>query len=149
MARSDEDSQMTATWTRTHRIVAESPGSLFSEESAHDVPERSIVAALDVVPVSAFRFRFYDALTATVDVEGEPQTVRKTENHSAWHYLGGTLYTAEQLREKDAGTGRFDILLSNMRANRWGRVIQTPKGNWHPWEPEFVYVGPLGAVVDA
>lgn len=74
-------------------------------------------------------------------------TVRKTANQSAWHYLGGRLYTAEQLREKDGGSGEFGILLSNMQSNRWERVIHTPKGNWHPWEPEFVYINLMGEVV--
>lgn len=129
------------TWQRTHRIESESPGSFFSEQSFHAVPERTIEAALAVLPASAFRFRFYDALAATVDVEGEPQTVRKNENTSAWHYAGGTIYTLAEMEALNiAEAGRYDILLSNMRGNGWDRVIHTPKGNWHPWEDDFVYV---------
>lgn len=131
---------MMPTWTRTHRIEAESPGTFFSEESGHDVAEGTIEAALAVLPKSAFRFRFYDALRSEVDVEGEPQVVRKTENPSAWHYVGGEILTARGVAMMEEVPGEHGILLSNMRANGWDRVILTPKGNWHPWEEGFVYV---------
>lgn len=146
MARSDEDTAV-ATWTRTSRLAAESPGVFLSEGSVHDVRERTVGAALAVLPSSAFRFRFFDALTATVDVEGEPQVVRKTENHSSWHYVGGQIYDYDEVGVLAQGTGRYDVLRSNMRANKWDRVILTPKGNWHPWEDDFVYVDTSGQTV--
>ena len=119
-----------------------------SEEYTRTVDERTIKAALEVIRGGTFRFRFYDSLTATVEVEGEEQTVRKTENESPWHYYGGSIYTLDEVEELNSTTKDLSILLSNMRANGWDRVIQTPFGNWHPWEDDFIYV-PLSAGRDS
>jgi hypothetical protein len=70
--------------------------------------------------------------------------VPRAKNKSGRYYIGGTLYTVEQLEHRMAATGEdFKILASNMRGNRWGRVIECRTGNWQPFEADDWIVDPL------
>lgn len=107
------------------------PGSFFGETVSREIPERSVAAAKAAAPKSAFAFTLYECADP-VDLGPEYSVVPKRLNVSGKHFLGGQIFTLAQLEALNSPDDR--ILISNMRSNRWGRVIRTSMGNWQPFE---------------
>jgi hypothetical protein len=130
------------------------PGSFFAEDSAVELPDRSTDAAVSRAPASAFAFVLYD--TAICDFEfdaGLFKVVPIPQNESAKHYIGGTVYTCDELRALAVAEGnpdKYRILISNV--TRYvsgdppveGRTIRCRTGNWQPFEDGDVLVDAPG-----
>lgn len=99
------------------------PGTFFAENSIQPAPGRVLP---DAIPGQATGYRFFTRQEATVDGE---KLVGQAKDHSPWTYFGKE-YTAEQVQALD--DDRYRVLKSNVRINRWERVVQTAYGNWYP-----------------
>jgi hypothetical protein len=128
------------------------PGSFFSEDQAVELPERSVAAAVEAAPEGAFCFRLYDS--PIVDFEFDAGLFRVLpipQNESHKHYIGGEVFTCDELRALAVEEGdpkKYDILIANV--STWtpngyidGRAIRCQTGNWQPFEEgdEVVVLG--------
>lgn len=126
-----------------HRAKYWLPGSFFSEDESRELPERTIEAAVAAAPEYAFAFKFYD--TAILDFEfdaGLWRVLPIPQNESGKHYIGGTVYTMDELRDlayAEGKPGSYDILISNVRQYD-GKAIRCRTGNWQPFEDGDVLV---------
>jgi hypothetical protein len=124
-----------------HMVEFFIPGALFSEGEVHEVPERTVEAAIKLAPRHAFAFRFYDVNEPPADIDRESFDVApKALNKSARYYLGGELFTPDEIVAGAAGTGDFSILVSNARGNGYDRLIRCRTGNWQPFEADDTLV---------
>lgn len=104
-------------------VVFLSPGSLFPNEQHVEVLNRGVKVN---VPNNCFGYYFYDRAETTLDGEtlyGQPK------NKSGRTYIGEVV-TIEQV-EKELPQS---ILYSNMRSNKWDKVVRTRMGNYQPIE---------------
>lgn len=107
----------------------------FTETYTEQIPERTVAAALAVLPPYAFGFRFFDLVDEKPEVPDlGPDIVvevrRKRLNVSGRYYVGGTVYTLAQIEAKARrNKEKWGILASNMRGNGWPRVVVTATGN--------------------
>ena len=137
-------------WARYYR-----PGSFFPEDEARELSDRSVDAALTVAPSDAFAFVLYDTAIAEFEFDaGLFRVVPIPQNESAKHYIGGDIFTADQLRAlaiEEGDPQRYRILISNVSRYEKGvpvegRAIRCRTGNWQPFEEEHdVRVEPLVA----
>jgi hypothetical protein len=126
------------------------PGSFLSERDGRELPERTTDAAVAAAPEHAFAFELYDTAVADFDFDaGLFKVVPIPLDESAKHYLGGDVFTCDELRALAAEEGdprKYDILIANV--SRWtpegmveGRAIRCRTGNWQPFEDGDVLVG--------
>lgn len=126
------------------------PGSFLNESDSRELSDRSIDAAIARAPESAFAFVLYD--TAEIDFEYDPALFRvspRPQNESGKHYIGGEVFTPDELRQLAAQEGephKYDVLIANVEGNRWGRAIRCRTGNWQPFEEGDVLVEPAAAL---
>lgn len=123
------------------------PGSFFSETETRVVESRN---PLDFAwPLQgdkpAFAVRFYDVVKTQVPdpVTGESQEV--ASGRTRWSegvvYRGGKILTLPEVRRLNKQlSGKYDILVSNMEGNGYGRVIQTVFGNFQPFTSKDTYL---------
>lgn len=107
------------------------PGSFFAEHVSKEIPEMTVAAAKAAAPKSAFAFVLYERADP-VDLGPEYTVTPKRQNESGKHFLGGQIFTLAEIESLNDPDNR--ILISNMRGNRWDRVIRTSMGNWQPFE---------------
>jgi hypothetical protein len=106
------------------------PGSFMPEEVSRTVDKRDTDSAAKQAPAEAFAFYFYDVIRQTVAVDGQDVTLSsRALNRSPRYYLDAVVLDADAVA---ALPGDHHILLSNMRANRWPRVVQCRTGNFQP-----------------
>jgi hypothetical protein len=103
------------------------PGIFMSETNTKEVATRC-VAELEI-PDECFGFCFFEK--QEIVFEGE-KLVGKPRNHSGIFYPGGVLYSVGELMAKNQN-GKYDILISNMKCNKWDLVVETRKGNFQPF----------------
>lgn len=126
------------------------PGSFFAESDSRELSDRSIDAAITRAPEHAFAFVLYD--TAEIDFEYDEALFRVTprpQNESGRHYIGGEIFTPDELRELAVQEGdphKYDVLIANVQGNRWGRAIRCRTGNWQPFEEADVLVAAPAAL---
>ena len=107
------------------------PGIVFSGAETRIVKDRDEKDALDMLPESAFAFRFYDQVSAETTVDGKTVTVYgDRKNVSGRYYPDGELFTLEQI---EAFGEESEILADNMRINDWPVVVKTRLGNFQPF----------------
>ena len=115
------------------------PGAIVEEHSAVIVPERDVKAAMGKAGSYSFGFRFFDRLADTVDGEGDNgeavELRSKALAYSGMHYIDAELFSAEAIRALNHD-GEYDVLLSNMSANKWTNMVRTRHGGWQPFEAE-------------
>lgn len=109
-----------------HYVEFYHPGAFVSETSAVSIAERCPKVAAAMAPDSAYAFRFFDR--REVEVEGE-KLVGNPTNESPTYYIGGELMDYDAVRDRVPNN---EILLSNMRGNRWEHVVRTRFGNFQP-----------------
>lgn len=126
------------------------PGSFLAEDTARELSDLSADAALTVAPDNAFAFVLYES--PICDFEFDASRFRLLpipQNESAKHYIGGEVFTCDELRELAIAEGdpkKYDILISNVSSG-WGhtleegRAIRCRTGNWQPFEDGDVLVG--------
>lgn len=130
------------------------PGSFFAEDQAKELSDRSVDAALTRAPDSAFAFVLYD--TAIADFEFDAGLFRVfpiSQNESAKYYIGGEVFTCDDLRAlavEEGDAKKYDILIANVTRYRGGsavegRAIRCRTGNWQPFEDDDLLVEPLTA----
>lgn len=83
------------------------------------------VDALRPFPSSAFAVVFFDVTEGEMD--GVPVT-SAPRNYSPRIYLGGEVFTMDQLPDDD----KHRTLRSNAECNGWDRLIRCRTGNWQP-----------------
>jgi len=101
------------------------PGIFFSESSSREVAER---VPRGEFPDGSFGCRFFDR--EAVKGDHDDWLYGSPFNYSGIYYRGGTDYT---LKEVKAFFPNEDILISNMEANGYEKVIKTSMGNWQPF----------------
>ena len=125
------------------------PGSFFSEDTAIELAERSVAAAVAAAPENAFAFKLYD--TAVVDFEFNAGLFRVfpiPQNESETHYIGGEVFDCDDLRklaEVEGDPKKYDILIANVTRYTSdgfveGQAIRCRTGNWQPYEEGQVLV---------
>lgn len=112
-----------------HKAKYLMPGALFPEDTVVTLSERSADEAARKAPTNAYCFTLYDT-AEPVDLGPEYQVAPKAQNESGRYYLGGIVFSADDIRRLD---GDHDVLLANMRANHWRLVIRCRPGNWQPF----------------
>jgi hypothetical protein len=131
------------------------PGSFLAEEQAIELPERSVAAAVAAAPEHAFAFKLYDSPICDFEFDaGRFRVLPIPQNESHTYYIGGTVFTCDELRSLAAEEGdpkKYDILISNV-SRGWGdtlvegRAIRCRTGNWQPFEDTDEVVEPADAV---
>lgn len=120
-----------------HRAKYLLPGSFFNEDESRELDERTVDAALAAAPEHAFAFKLYD--TAILDFEfdaGLWRVIPIPQNESPTHYIGGTVYSMDDLENLAHAEGepdKYRILISNVRQYD-GFAIRTCMGNWQPFQ---------------
>lgn len=111
-----------------HFVEFMSPGTFVSEKTTKPIDSWSVDKALqmaaDVIErhgARPFGFRFITRERGETDLDS------KVTKFSGIYYLGGTVRTIEDV-ERDALPDE-NILLANMRGNRWHRII-TNSNSW-------------------
>jgi hypothetical protein len=113
-----------------HKVEYEFPGSFFPESSSRDIRVRDPRLAVELAPEGAYAFAFYDVADDLPDLGPEYAVSRKPQNRSARYFIDGRLVTIDDVL---ALPGDHDILISNMRANEFERVVRCRTGNWQPF----------------
>ena len=98
-----------------HFVTFYYTGSFMSEETTEEISTRSEID----IPKYAFCYQFHD------EVGGEK--INKTGRY----YLG-EVQNIEQVQSLNTD-GKLDILISNMKSNKWDLVIKTRLGNYQPF----------------
>ena len=96
-------------------------GAFFDEDSSKQVNARDI-GALDI-PARAYALEFYDIRVTTdngVVLKSSPL------NESSRFFIGGRVMTYDEIVAEMPDS---QILIDNMRINRWSRVIRTRTGH--------------------
>lgn len=101
-------------------------GLFFNEMSSQQVVARAPEAV--IIPSSAYAFRFYDQ---PVGVLNDKAVFGERENISGRFFVGGDIMTLDDVISKVPNS---EILQSNMRSNRYERVIRCTFGNFQPFE---------------
>ena len=118
---------MTKTYMRKYY-----PGIFVSETSDEVVTER---VAPESPPKGCYAVQFFDQTEELIDGEkllGKPKNWSKTTFY-------GTEYTDEEaIRE----TGEHSTLASNVRGNKYSRLVKTIRGNWQPLSDGDVVIKP-------
>jgi len=104
------------------------PGFLFPEESYKQLDAHDPDEALAKAPDNTFCFVLYDTEEAP-DLGPDFRVVPVHKNKSARFYIGGKIYTVEEIVEMD----NLDGLLSNLSAFGTNRAILCRTGNWQPF----------------
>lgn len=137
-------------WARYYR-----PGSFFAEDEARELSDRSIDAAMTRAPDDAFAFVLYDTAIAEFEFDaGLFRVVPIPQNESRKHYIGGDIFTCDELRAlavEEGDPDRYRVLMANVShyeggAYVEGKAIRCRTGNWQPFDDEHdVRVEPLVA----
>jgi len=107
------------------------PGIMVSESSSKPVDNRDTE---NIEPSKGvYAFRFYDRLEAEIDGE---TVMGEKKNYSGFYYLNGKVVTIADLEENARPSDR--ILISNMRGNKWAKVIMMDNGQAFPWKEDDV-----------
>lgn len=126
------------------------PGTFLNETGVRDLPERTVVAAIAAAPEHAFAFVMHDAPVPDFEYDSALFHVSPiAQNRSAKHYLGGQVFTCDELRTLAAREGdpdKYRTLIANITS--WdadghqteGRAIRCRTGNWQPFEDGDVLI---------
>ncbi len=110
------------------------PGSFFSEESTQEVTTHDPKEIAKLAPEHSFCFTIRDYVAKTTIVDGEEFEKTEAEGESTGRfYIGGSVYTVDEMRAQFGEDSDKRILISNMESNGWPAVIQCKTGNWQPF----------------
>jgi len=108
------------------------PGALFTETHTEPRGERSlgeIARGLRLDP-TAYAFRLEEITTTIVIVDGRSVPLASLPKKSPLIYVGGTLYTIEELQTQHS---EKTMVIENMTDVGAVRVIHTRTGHWLPF----------------
>lgn len=126
----------------THHVDYFLPGAFMPEHQAFEITERDPEVAARQAPDNAFCFVFYDLpIPPKIDLDPEYFRVVPTKrlNVTKRYYIGGTVMTASEIVIHEDG---HPIMLANMRANHWKRMVLCRTGNWQPFEDDDEQIVP-------
>ena len=109
-----------------HFVEFHYPGTFVAETAVVEITSRD---ADFNIPKTCFGFVFFDREYVTVD--GEQLSGSRKNESNFWYF--GTVYTLHQLEVLNTNS-KYDVLLSNMKCNKWPRVVRTRCGNFQPLE---------------
>lgn len=101
-----------------HYVTFLVPSLFFAEQLPREISDRE--APVNDIPNGAFAYYFFDL----------DESANKPKNVSSRTYLGGQVYSLEQVKEQFP---EYKTLILNMENNKLPRVILTPTGNWYPF----------------
>ena len=105
-----------------------SPGTFFSEQTTKEIDSWDIKIAVEMAENVGERYNATPyGFTFTERERGDGDLDSRISKTSNMHYLGGELFTLEQIKAKNDPEDR--ILISNMECNKWNRVI-TNTNSW-------------------
>lgn len=110
------------------------PGALVSETMEKEVKNRDIKKLK--IPDGAFAFCFYD-IFETVHTNMTLQSGHK--NHSKIYYPEARVMSLKDVKKEVSNP---DILIRNMKTNKWPRVIRCRTGNFQPYYPKNCIILP-------
>ena len=114
-------------------VVFMSPGSFVSETTTKPINEWDVDKAVEMARSIVERhgatpYAFYFITKGRKDDELDSKIIKD----SPMHYLGGTIYTLKQL--KDRHNPGDKILIRNMECNKWHKVIEN-NNSWRITQP--------------
>lgn len=125
-----------------HFVTFLSPGTLFAENTTKPIESWDVYVAFkmseDILErYGATPYGFY----FTTRERGEDDFDSREVKRSPTYFLGGEILTLEQIVEMDDPSNR--ILISNMRANGWSRVVKNSNSwDWvQPLEDTDIVLG--------
>lgn len=119
--------------TTTTYVAFLHPGVILTEETTSIVDARNPQQTARVAPNSAFAFFYFDIVSAVVELDGERIVTTGSRRR-----ISKTYFVDAEVLGYDAVSalpGNNDILLSNMRSNRWNHVVRCRTGNFQEWDP--------------
>ncbi len=111
-----------------HFVTFLCPGTLFSEDITKEIESWDIDKAIEIskdimARHSSKPYGFYFSTKA----RNEDDLDSKVTSKSGMHYLGGEIFTLDQIKAKNDPSDK--ILISNMECNHWDRVIEN-RNSW-------------------
>ena len=104
------------------------PGIIFGEREVKKVPNRDLKKLK--IPVSAYKFFFFDIYST----KQNGMTLQSNQkNFSAEYYPDAEVLTFDQVKRIHPNER---ILIRNMEANKWNRMILCRTGNLEPYDPK-------------
>lgn len=118
---------------KKHFVTFLSPGTFFSEQSERPVKSWDVDAAKGMAASikerhNAIPYGFYFTTRERKDNELDSREVKR----SGMYYLGGIVETLSEIEKR--GDPKEKTLLSNMRSNKWNKVI-TNNNSWKVTQP--------------
>ena len=124
---------------KQHFVTFFSPGTFVSEETTKPIDSCHVGQAVEMSKTILERYNAIPyGFQFTTRERGENDLDSKKTKQSPMYYLGGTVLTVADIEARNDPKDR--ILLSNMRCNRWERVIENTN-SWktvRPLMPEDV-----------
>jgi hypothetical protein len=112
------------------------PGSVYSEEYVVSVDRRDPHKHAAEAGPRVFAFRYFDIVTTEAELVGGGMAKIGSEkaNVSGFYYIDAEELTVGDLIAEAAGSGLYNILISNMEGNGWDTVFRCRTGNFRPKE---------------
>lgn len=120
------------------------PGRLFTETHTEPRGERSLeeIARGMRLDPTAYAFRLEEIITTMVIVDGRSVQLASQPKKSSLTYVGGTLYTIEELQAQPPENPR---VIENMDSLGAVRVIRARTGHWLPFRENDQFLAePMG-----
>ena len=114
------------------------PGSFMPNESTKEVPGLDTEQIAAMAPKNAYSFIVQEFSEKTTTVDGEDFSKKEAVGEPQRFYLGGDLYTVDELKEKFAGDHSKETLIANFEGNDWPKAILCRTGNWQPFYDDDV-----------
>jgi len=99
------------------------PGIFVSESSAQEIDHKDPKKV--VIPKNCFGFRFYDCEIVKSKKYPNETLVGRAKNHSGWFYINSEILTLKEVEKK---MPEATILISNMKINKWKKIVNTSFG---------------------
>jgi len=107
------------------------PGSFFAEESSRETDTTDPQEIAKTAPEGSFCFSLRNYIEKTTTVDGEEfKKIEADGEGGGRYYLGGTVYTLAEIKEKFSSKSS---LISNLESNGWPSAILCRTGNWQPF----------------
>ena len=128
---------------RKHYVRFFSPGTMFAEETSKPIESWDTKIAVQMAKeirerhgAKPYGFQFITCLEGEPVPDGEGgllKTESKQVDKSGMHYLGGMIFTIEEI-EAAPKNQNLDILANNMKCNDWPFVVRN-QNSWLTFQP--------------
>jgi len=118
---------------KKHFVVFFSPGTFLAEQSEKPIDAWDVKTALAMVlsikerhGATPYAFQFITRERTEAELDS------RTTKHSGFYFLGGKILTVKDLEKR--ADPKDSILISNMKFNRWKRVVEN-RNSWKWVQP--------------